>query len=81
VARREHRNRAETLLALVGLEGRINHIPAELSGGESPRSGPHGSIPYRPCVMINEEFKSTPQVKKLLNIPSILPKIRKRIEQ
>ena len=42
-------------LALVGLEGRLDHFPAQLSGGEQQRVAIARAIAKRPVVMLGDE--------------------------
>jgi putative ABC transport system ATP-binding protein len=45
----------EEALAMVGLEGRINHFPAQLSGGEQQRVSIARAIAKRPGLMLCDE--------------------------
>jgi putative ABC transport system ATP-binding protein len=47
--------RPEAALALVGLEARMNHFPAELSGGEQQRVAIARAIAKRPEVLLCDE--------------------------
>lgn len=46
---------AEEALALVGLEKRLNHFPAELSGGEQQRVAVARAIAKRPMILFADE--------------------------
>jgi putative ABC transport system ATP-binding protein len=51
----EHPMRPDEALALVGLESRIDHFPAQLSGGEQQRVAIARAIAKRPEVLLCDE--------------------------
>lgn len=52
---REIRGRAQTLLARVGLEDRLDHYPAQLSGGEQQRVALARAFVNRPSILFADE--------------------------
>ena len=55
IGRKQGRARAEELLDRVGLGDRINHLPAELSGGEQQRVAIARSLVNDPEILFADE--------------------------
>src|SRR5205809_6425484 len=52
---RQARSRAEELLSLVGLAGRMTHRAAELSGGEQQRCAVARALVHDPSLVLADE--------------------------
>jgi lipoprotein-releasing system ATP-binding protein len=55
ITERDARSKAETILAGVGLAGRMSHRPAELSGGEQQRVAVARALVHDPLVVLADE--------------------------
>jgi putative ABC transport system ATP-binding protein len=53
--RRERRERAEELLAKVGMEHRLGHLPTQLSGGEQQRVAIARALANSPTLLLADE--------------------------
>lgn len=52
---RQARSRAEELLSVVGLAGRMSHRPTELAGGEQQRCAVARALVHDPCFVLADE--------------------------
>lgn len=70
-------NRADELLALMGLSERASHIPAQLSGGEQQRVAIARAIANRPKVLLADEPTGNLDPKTSQTIFELFAKIAK----
>jgi putative ABC transport system ATP-binding protein len=52
---KERKTRAQTALRVVGLEDRLDHRPAQLSGGQEQRVGVARAIVHDPAIIVADE--------------------------
>jgi len=69
-------NLAKSLLTKVGLENRLNHRPAELSGGEKQRVAIARSLINKPKLILADEPTGSLDTKNAENILELLNKIK-----
>ena len=75
------RERATKFLTLVGLEDRMDHLPAELSGGEQQRVAVARSLANEPSLLIADEPTGELDTKMGMEIINLLHDLNKELEQ
>ena len=71
--------RPEAALGLVGLEDRVNHFPAQLSGGEQQRVAIARAVAKRPSVMLCDEPTGALDAATGIVVLEVLERINREI--
>src|SRR4030095_10075522 len=68
---------AERLLTMLGMEHRMNHLPAEISGGEMQRVSIARALINRPKILIADEPTGSLDTKRTMEIGEILRELNR----
>jgi ABC-type lipoprotein export system ATPase subunit len=68
---------AESLLTMLGMEHRLNHLPAEISGGEMQRVSIARALINRPKILIADEPTGSLDTKRTMEIGEILQELNR----
>jgi lipoprotein-releasing system ATP-binding protein len=77
----EIRKRAEELLSMLGLGGRLNHKPSELSGGEQQRTAVARALINSPAMILADEPSGNLDSKNAVELHDLFFKLRKDLGQ
>jgi putative ABC transport system ATP-binding protein len=77
VSQEDVRKRAEALLALVGLEGRMNHKPSQLSGGEQQRVAIARALIVAPKIIIADEPTANVDSTTAISLLELMAKLNR----
>jgi putative ABC transport system ATP-binding protein len=79
LSKEERREKAEELLRLVGLNGRMEHRPGELSAGEQQRVAIARSLANSPAIILADEPTGNLDSKSSKRIMDLLNKLNKEL--
>jgi putative ABC transport system ATP-binding protein len=71
--------RAEDALALVGLEGRMDHFPSQLSGGEQQRVAIARAVAKRPDVLMCDEPTGALDYKTGVRVLEVIDRVNREL--
>jgi lipoprotein-releasing system ATP-binding protein len=77
----EVRRRGEELLNLLGLNGRMNHKPSELSGGEQQRTAVARALINSPDLILADEPSGNLDSKNAVDLHNLFFQLRKDLDQ
>lgn len=78
---REARERAKEMLKVVGLEGRANHKPSELSGGETQRVTIARALVHDPAIVWADEPTGNLDRKTAFEVFDLMVKLNEKLEE
>lgn len=77
VPKPEREKRARELLAIVGMEQRMNHLPSQLSGGEQQRVAVARALANRPPIILGDEPTGDLDSKSAKKLMELIRNLRK----
>lgn len=75
------RKRAEELLSMLGLSGRLHHKPSELSGGEQQRTAVARAMINAPAIILADEPSGNLDSKNAVELHNLFFQLREQLKQ
>src|SRR5204863_8880755 len=81
VSKEQAKEKALSLLAMLNLDGRSDHRPSELSGGEQQRVAVAGALVNDPAVRFADELSGNMDSANAITLHNLFFELRRKLNQ